>query len=96
MYKVLISDDADEYFQEVSKKDKAHIRDIILLCLVEYLKRPNRRCNKKLIKGSSPKTYRLHISMTHTIFYRIEEEKKIVKVIDAMNIDQAHSRYKLF
>lgn len=53
-------------------KERAQIKKIILLCLSTYLHTTYKRCNKKLLKGSDPKTYRLHISMRHTPFYWID------------------------
>ncbi|MDD3977863.1 plasmid stabilization protein [Methanomicrobium antiquum] len=94
MHDIIFSDDVLKYISNVPKKDKTHIKEIILLCLGEYLKKTTKRCNKKLLKGSNPKTYRLHISMAHTFFYWIDEEKQSVKIVKAMGINQAHSRYK--
>lgn len=55
MYDIVFSDDASKYISRVSEKDRAHIKEIILLCLGEYLKKSNKRCNKKLLKGSKSK-----------------------------------------
>ncbi|MDD4126622.1 MAG: plasmid stabilization protein [Methanomicrobium sp.] len=96
MYDIIFSDDALKYISKIPKKDLAHIKEIILLCLGEYLKKSNKRCNKKLLKGSNPKTYRLHISMKHTFFYWTDEENQLVKIVEAMGTNQAHSKYKKF
>ncbi len=96
MYDIVFSDDAQKYISKVPEKEKTHIKEIILLCLGEYLKKPNKRCNKKILKGSSPQIFRLHISMKHTFFYWIDEDDKLVKVAKAMGINQAHSKYKRF
>jgi len=37
--------------------------------------------------------YRLHIGRTHTAFYVILEDEKEVRVVDLLDIDQAHKRY---
>ena len=34
--------------------------------------------------------------MTHTAFYRIDDENKRVLIDDVMGINQAHSRYGLY
>lgn len=85
-----------KYISKLSADDKAHLCEAIKLCLGEYLKKIIKRCNKKLLKESRPEIYRLHVSMTHTVFYQIDDVKKIVSVIDIMDINQAHSKYRLY
>ena len=40
--------------------------------------------------------YRLHIGRTWTAFYRINDQEKIVKILDIMTIEQAHKKYGNF
>lgn len=87
MYDIIFSDEAMKYISTLPKKQRAHIKDIIELCLDRYLLQVHKRCNKKLLKGSNPKTYRLHISMKHTLFYWIDAEARLVKIINAMSIN---------
>ena len=96
MYELLFSEEALKYLAQIPKKDLAHVKEVISLCPGEFLKKTARRCNKKLLKGSQRHTYRLHISMTHTVFYRIDDENKRVLIDDVMGIDQAHGRYGLY
>ncbi len=96
MHELLFSEEALKYLSQIPKKDLVHVREVIALCLGEFLKKATRRCNKKLIKGSKKHTYRLHISMTHTVFYRIDDENKRVLIDDMMGINQAHSKYGLY
>ncbi len=37
--------------------------------------------------------YRLHIGRTFTAFYIIEEESKVVRVIEILTIEAAHKKY---
>ena len=67
MYELLFSEEALKYLAQIPKKDLANVKEVISLCLGEFLKKTTRRCNKKLLKGSKRHTYRLHISMTHRI-----------------------------
>jgi mRNA interferase RelE/StbE len=39
--------------------------------------------------------FRMHVSRSYTIFYRIDEEKKTVRILDIMTIKEAHKRYGL-
>lgn len=96
MYELIFSEEALKYLSQIPKKNLVHVKDVISLCLGEFLKKTTKRCNKKLLKGSKKRTYRLHISMTHTAFYRIDDENKRVLIDDVMGINQAHSRYGLY
>jgi mRNA-degrading endonuclease RelE of RelBE toxin-antitoxin system len=96
VYELIFSEEALKYLSQIPKKDLVHVKEVISLCLGEFLKTMTRRCNKKLLKGSKKRTYRLHISMTHTVFYRIDDENKRVLIDDVMGINQAHSRYGLY
>ena len=96
MYDLVFSEEALKYLSQIAKKDLVHVKEVISLCLGEFLKKTTRRCNKKLLKGSQRYTYRLHISMTHTVFYRIDDETKRVLIDDVMGINQAHSKYGLY
>ncbi len=96
MYKLIFSEEALKYLSQIPKKNLVHVKEVISLCLGEYLKKITRRCNKKLLKGSKKHTYRLHVSMTHTAFYRIDDENKRVLIDEVMGINQAHSKYGLY
>ncbi|RQD81808.1 MAG: plasmid stabilization protein [Methanocalculus sp. MSAO_Arc1] len=94
MYEIVFSDESRKYISKLSQKQRTHIKENVILCLGIYLHQNHKRCNKKLLKGSNPKIYRLHISMRHTLFYWIDDDAKQVKIFDAMGINQAHSKYK--
>lgn len=93
MYKIIFSNEAYKYISQIPKNELPHVKEVISICLGEYLKRTTKRCNKKILKGSKKQTRRLHISMKHTFFYRIDDENKTVLVDNAMGINQAHSKY---
>lgn len=93
MYKLIFSSEALKYISQIPKSELPHVKEVIYLCLGEYLKRITKRCNKKLLRGSKKQTGRLHISMKHTIFYRIDDDNKTVLIDNAMGINQAHSKY---
>lgn len=40
--------------------------------------------------------YRLHISRSHTAFYKIQKDEKMVKILDITTIEQAHKIYGRF
>ena len=37
--------------------------------------------------------YRLHIGRTYTAFYIINEDEKLVRVVEILSIDVAHKKY---
>jgi len=39
---------------------------------------------------------RLHIPRSYTTFYRIDQDEKVVKILDIMTIEQAHKIYGRF
>ncbi len=96
MYDIVLSTSSIHYLSKLSKSDFLHVKRILYLCLGEYLNTVSKRCNKKLLQGSKDKTYRLHISMTHTVFYRVDSVSGRVYVDQIMGINQAHSKYGLF
>jgi mRNA-degrading endonuclease RelE of RelBE toxin-antitoxin system len=40
--------------------------------------------------------YRLYIGRSWTAFYRINEQKKVIRILDVMTIEQAHKKYGHF
>ena len=96
MFDINYTDSALDFISTIPLKDKTHVKETIELCLGTYLKVVTKRCNKKLLKGSKLKIHRLHISMTYTLFYPIDDEHEQVVVVSAMRINQAHSKYGSF
>lgn len=95
-YQIGYTKSAVKYIQSLSSEEKKILRKTIEYCLGEHLFDNDRRCNKKLLQGSYPKTFRLHVSMTHTVFYRVIDNSRFVEVANVMGINQAHSKYGLF
>ncbi|HJJ32701.1 MAG TPA: plasmid stabilization protein [Methanocorpusculum sp.] len=95
-YNIRFTDKACDFLRAIPEKHKPAVLRKIRQCLGEYLKINTHQCNKKLLKGSSPERYRLHIGMTYTLFYLIDEDSQMVIVTNAMGINQAHNRYNRF
>jgi len=96
VYEITYSDAALKFIRtKVPEKHLKNLGEKIELCLGQYLKSISKRCNKKEIKGTDPITYRLHISMTYTVFYIIDDENKEVFITEILGINQAHSKYGL-
>ena len=90
MYRVLINRDAQKYIDSLTEKSKRIIKKKL-----ETLKdnpHPG-RADKKKLQLPDYDLFRMHVSRSYTIFYRIYEEEKTVKVLDIMTIEEAHKRY---
>ena len=94
MYSFSYTDDAIKSIKNLDAEWKKKIKKSIELCLSEPYKLTS-RCNKKQIKGSKFKTYRLHVSMTYTVFYRVNDNEKTVLIVNILGINQAHSKYSI-
>jgi mRNA interferase RelE/StbE len=90
MYRVLISRDALNYLATLTEKSKRVInRRFEVLKEDPY---PG-RAGKKKLHLSGYDLFRMHVSRSYTIFYRIEEQEKAVKILDIMTLEEAHKRY---
>ena len=90
MYSVFINRDALKYVDTLTEKSKRLIKKKL-----ETLKdnpHPG-RADKKKLQLPNYDLFRIHVSRSYTIFYRIYEEEKTVKVLDIMTIDEAHKKY---
>jgi mRNA interferase RelE/StbE len=55
---------------------------------------PGSHGDKELIKRKSHEDiYRLHIGRSYTVFYKIYNDEKIVKILEVTTIEQAHKLY---
>jgi hypothetical protein len=57
--------------------------------------RPDRKAKGDVEKVTmnGQEIYRLHISRSHTTFYWIKEDEKLVDVTNIVGIDKAHKMY---
>ncbi|MDY6966809.1 MAG: type II toxin-antitoxin system RelE/ParE family toxin [Halobacteriota archaeon] len=83
MYSVLINRDALKYIDVLTEKSKRLIkRKLETLKDDPYLGRDD----KKKLQFTDYELFRMHVGRSYTIFYRIYEEEKTVKVLDIMTI----------
>ena len=50
------------------------------------------RDDKKMLQLLDYDLFRMHVGRSFTIFYRIYEAEKVVKVLDIMTIEKAHKQ----
>ena len=90
MYGVYITKDALKYVNSLTEKSERSIkRKLEILREDPY---PGRDDKKKL-QLSDYDLFRMHVGRSFTIFYRIYDAEKVVKVLDIMTIEKAHKRY---
>ncbi len=90
MYSVLINRDAQKYVDSLTEKSRRLVKKKL-----EMLKdnpHPG-RADKKKLQLQNYDLFRMHVSRSYTIFYRIYDEEKTVKVLDIMTIEEAHKKY---
>lgn len=90
MYSVLINTDALKYIDTLTEKSKRLIKRKL-----EALKdnpHPGRDDKKKL-QLPNYDLFRMHVSRSYTIFYRIYEEEKTVMILNIMTVEEAHKKY---
>jgi len=90
MYCVLINRNAQKYVDSLTEKSRRLVKKKL-----EMLKdnpHPG-RADKKKLQLPNYDLFRMHVSRSYTIFYRIYDDEKTVKVLDIMTIGEAHKKY---
>lgn len=93
-YDILLATDAREYVQALDAKSQRIVKDNLRKLEDDPHPRPGTGSgDKEQLTIDGEELYRLHIGRTHTAFYDILEDDDEVRIIDIMDIDEAHSRY---
>lgn len=93
-YNVLIAADAREYVSLLDEKSTRIVKENLQKLADDPYPRPESGAGdteKVIVDGEE--IYRLHIGRTHTAFYDVLESEKEVRVVELMDIDEAHKRY---
>lgn len=94
-YNVILGEKAQDYLADQDSKTKRIIKNKLRTLQEEPFPRPNRKAagdlEKVTVKGEE--VYRMHISRSHTAFYWIHKEDKIVDITNIVDIDKAHKMY---
>ncbi|WP_018258873.1 type II toxin-antitoxin system RelE family toxin [Halomicrobium katesii] len=93
-YEILLAEDAREYVAALDDKSKRIVKDNLRKLAEEPYPRPEAgRGDRKTLTVDGEELYRLHIGRTHTAFYEVLEDEREVRVIEVLDIDEAHKRY---
>lgn len=91
-YNVLLADEARVYLQALDEKSQRIVKDNLRKLADDPYPGSGKGDKEKLVVEGE-EMFRLHIGRTHTAFYDIIEDDNEVRVVDIMDIDEAHKRY---
>ena len=93
-YEVLLAEVAREYVAALDEKSSRIVKDNLRKLADDPHPRPGSGSgDKEKLVVDGEELYRLHIGRTHTAFYDILEADKEVRVVEILDIDEAHKRY---
>ncbi|OAQ51255.1 plasmid stabilization protein [Natrinema mahii] len=93
-YDVLLADEAREYVDALDQKSTRIVKENLRKLEADPYPRPRSGSgDKEKIVVDGEAVYRLHIGRTHTAFYTILDHEEEVRVIEVLDIDDAHKRY---
>lgn len=93
-YEILLAEEAREYVAALDEKSKRIIKENLRKLSDDPYPRPGSGSgDKEKLVVDGEEIYRLHIGRTHTAFYDILESKEEVRVIEILDIGEAHDRY---
>jgi mRNA-degrading endonuclease RelE of RelBE toxin-antitoxin system len=93
-YNVLIAADAREYVSVLDEKSTRIVKENLRKLADDPYPRPESGSgDREKVVVDGEEIYRLHIGRTHTAFYDVLEAENEVRVVEIMDIDEAHKRY---
>jgi mRNA-degrading endonuclease RelE of RelBE toxin-antitoxin system len=93
-YEVLLAADARDYVAALDEKSTRIVKDDLRKLADDPYPRPDSGAgDKEKLVIDGDELYRLHIGRTHTAFYDVLEADDEVRVIEIVDIDEAHKRY---
>ena len=93
-YEVLLAKEAREYVAALDEKSNRIVKDNLRKLLDDPYPRPGSGSgDREKLVVDGDELYRIHIGRTHTAFYDVLEADDEVRVIEILDIDEAHKRY---
>jgi mRNA-degrading endonuclease RelE of RelBE toxin-antitoxin system len=93
-YEILLGSEAREYYQALDEKSQRIVKENLQKLSDDPYPRPNAGSgDREKLVVDGEEIYRLHIGRTHTAFYDIIEDDNEVRVVEILDIDEAHKRY---
>ena len=93
-YEVLLAQSAREYVTALDEKSQRIVKDNLGKLADDPYPRPSSGSgDKEQLVVEGEELYRLHIGRSHTAFYDILEDATEVRVLEVLEIGEAHERY---
>jgi YafQ family addiction module toxin component len=86
VYSLEISEAADKIFEKLSKKNK-YLLSIVNKKIMQILENPY---HFKPLRGEMHGIRRVHIDTSFVLIYEVDEENKIVKILDYAHHDDVY------
>jgi len=90
VFAVLIERRAREFLKKLPQKARRIVVEKIQVLAEDPFPGGNK---ERLVYPHPPAVYRLHIGRSFTVFYIIEHEENVVKIVKIMTIERAHKEY---
>ncbi|MBR9700250.1 type II toxin-antitoxin system RelE/ParE family toxin [Candidatus Woesearchaeota archaeon] len=90
-YRVVVSESARAFLGSLDKKSKSICKKNLRKLISPYPGRGSGDKERLVIAGKD--RYRMHIGRSYTALYIIDEEKKLVRVVEILTIKAAHKKY---
>ena len=95
-YQLLIEEKAPEFLQSLPEKSRRLVAERCLALAGDPFPGSGSGDREALRLSGFKKLYRLHVARSYTIFYRIFEEEKVVRILAITTIERAHKMYGRF
>lgn len=93
-YEIRLHPDADEYIKAKDPKSQRIIKNNLRKLEEESYPRPDSGTgDTEKVTVNEDEYYRMHISRTHTAFYKVREDQNQVHIVNIVDIDKAHKMY---
>jgi len=93
-FEVLFSEEAQKYLSALDEKSARIVKDNLRKLEDEPYPRPGSGSgDREKLHIDGEELYRLHIGRTHTALYVILDDDREVRVVEIVDIDEAHKRY---
>lgn len=93
-YNILLSEEAQEYYQALDDKSQRIIKENLRKLESEPYPKPGAGSgDREKLVVNGEEIYRLHIGRTHTAFYKIRDDNEQVRIVDILSIEEAHDQY---
>ena len=94
IYSILLSDSVIDFLVSLDEKSRSICKNNLKKLQYPYPGRGPGDKERLVIRGKD--RYRLHIGRTYTAFYLIDEDKKLVRVVELLSIKAAHKKYGFY